>query len=60
MNKSLFYPTALRGGRGIVFTHGVRMGGWVGGQQEKVCLACISETVWCRKWIRGRDIGWGV
>ena len=24
----LFYPTALKGCRGIVFTHGVRMGGW--------------------------------
>ena len=26
-----FYPTALKGCRGIVFTHGVRMGGQVGG-----------------------------
>ena len=26
-----FYPTALKGCRGIVFTHGVRMGGWAGG-----------------------------
>ena len=26
-----FYPTALKGCRGIVFTHGVRMGGRVGG-----------------------------
>ena len=24
---STFYPTALKGCRGIVFTHGVRMGG---------------------------------
>ena len=24
---------------------------------EKVCLACISETVRCRKLILGRDIG---
>ena len=23
-----FYPTALKGCWGIVFTHGVRMGGW--------------------------------
>ena len=26
-----FYPTALKGCRGIVFTHGVRMGGPVSG-----------------------------
>ena len=51
----IFYPTALKGCRGIVFTHGVRMGGW----QEKVCPGCISETVSCRKLILGRDIGWG-
>ena len=40
----------------IVFTHGVRMGGW----QEKVCPSCISETVRCRKLILGRDIAWGM
>ena len=27
-----FYPTALKGCRGIVFTHGVRMGGRPGGR----------------------------
>ena len=27
-----FYPTALKGCRGIVFTHGVRMGGRAGGR----------------------------
>ena len=27
-----FYPTALKGCRGIVFTHGVRMGRWAGGR----------------------------
>ena len=48
-----FYPTALKGCRGIVFTHGVRMGGRAG----KVCLGCISETVSCRKLILVRDIG---
>ena len=37
----------------IVFTHGVRMGG----QREKVCSGCISETVRCRKLILGRHIG---
>ena len=51
-----FYPTALKGCRGIVFTHGVRMGG----RREVVCPGCISETLRCRKFILGRDIGWGV
>ena len=55
-----FYPTALKGCWGIVFTHGVRMGGraggWVGGG-KRVCPGCISETVRCRKLILGRDIG---
>ena len=45
--------TALKGCRGIVFSHGVR----VGGRREKVCPGCISETVRCRKLILGRDIG---
>ena len=39
-----FYPTALKGCRGIVFTHGVRMGGrascraggWAGGGKKFV------------------------
>ena len=33
MDKWLFnfYPTALKGCRGIVFTHGVRVGGRAGG-----------------------------
>ena len=52
-----FYPTPLKGCRGIVFTHGVRMGGRVGGLREIVCPGCISETVRCRKLILGRDIG---
>ena len=50
-----FYPSALKGCRRIVFTHGVGMGG-----REIVCPGCISETVRCRKFILGRDIGWGV
>ena len=29
----------------------------VGGRREKVCPACISKTVRCRKLILGRDIG---
>ena len=57
---SFFYLTALKGCRGIVFTHGVRMGGqasWrVCGRREKVCPGCISETIRCRKLILGRDI----
>ena len=36
----------------VVFTHGVRMGGW----QEKVYPGCISETVRCRKLILGYGI----
>ena len=40
--------------RGIVFTHGVRMGG----RREIVCPGCISETG-SKKFILGRDIGWG-
>ena len=48
--SSSFY---LKGCQGIVFTHGVRAGGW----REKVCPGCISETVRCRKLILGRDIG---
>ena len=48
-----FLPTAFKGGRGIVFTHGVR----VGGRREIVCLGCISETIRCRKLILGSDIG---
>ena len=39
-----FYPTALKGCQGIVFTHGVQIGGWVGRRREKVCPGCISET----------------
>ena len=48
-----FYLTTLKGCRGIVFTHGVRMGG----RREKVCLGCISETARCRKLILSGDIG---
>ena len=32
----------------------------MGGQREKVCPGCISETIRCRKLILGRDIGKGV
>ena len=50
-----FYPTALKGCRGIVFTHGVRMGGGVGGG-KKIVRAISLETVRCRKLICSRDI----
>ena len=53
----LTHIIALKGCRGIVFTHGVRAGGRVGGRREIVCPGCISETVRCRKLILGRDIG---
>ena len=33
--------------------------GWAGGRREIDCLGCISETVSCRQFILGRDIGWG-
>ena len=46
----IFYPTALKGCRGFVFTHGVQMGA----RQKKVCPGCISETVRYRKFIHGR------
>ena len=36
---------------------GCQSSGWAGGQREKVCPGCISETVRCRKMILGRDIG---
>ena len=49
----VYYPTALKGCRGIFFTHVVLMGG----QQGKVCPGCISETIRYRKLILGRDIG---
>ena len=42
-NGHIFLP--LKGCRGIVYTHGVRMGGRVGGGREKVCPGYISETV---------------
>ena len=50
------YPTAFKGCRGIVFTHGGRMGR-LAGVGGKVCPGCISETVRCSKFILSRDIG---
>ena len=40
---------------GVLFSPMVS--GWAGGRREKVCPACISETVSCRKLILSRDIG---
>ena len=48
-----FYPTALKGCRGIVFTHGVRLVGRVAGKS----LARMSETVMCRKQAWGQVHG---
>ena len=56
-SDEFFYPTVHKGCLGIVFTHGVRMGGLAGGRRQEVCLACISETVRYMKLILGRDIG---
>ena len=54
---SLCTPRPLRA-VGVLFSPMVSR--WVGGRWEKVCLACISETVRCRKLILGRDIGVGL
>ena len=53
--SSSFTPQPLRAVR-VLFSP--MISGRADGQ-EKVCLSCISETVRCRKFIRGRDIGWG-
>ena len=55
-----FYPTALKGCQGIIFIHGVWVGGRAGGQRGKVCPGCISKNVRCRKLILGNYIGWGM
>ena len=40
-----FYPTALKSFRGIVFTHGVRMGRWVRGGGGEFVRAVSQKTV---------------
>ena len=55
--KVIFTPHTLRA-VGVLFSPMVS--GWAGGWREIVCPGCISETVRCRKFILGRDIGWGV
>ena len=57
INISVFTPHPLRA-VGVLFSPMVS--GWAGGRREIVCPGCISETVRCRKFILGRDIGWGV
>ena len=52
VDQTSFYPTALKGCRGIVFTHGVQMGG----RREKFVRA-VSQPVRYWKLILGRDIG---
>ena len=37
MFNVFYYPTALKGCQGIVFTHGVQMGGGVVGGKKFVC-----------------------
>ena len=53
----VFKPQPLRA-VGVLFSPMVS--GWEGGWGEIVCPGCISETIRCRKFILGRDIGWGV
>ena len=50
----VFTPQPLRAVR-LLFSPMVSR--WAGGCREKVCPACISETIRCRKLILGRDIG---
>ena len=38
--KNHFYPTTLKGCRGIVFTQSVWVGGWVGGGKKYVWAVC--------------------
>ena len=58
-----FYPTELKGCPGIVFSHGIWMGGWASGGAvgravgEKFLRAVSQKNVRCRKLILGRDIG---
>ena len=51
--KWFYYPTAIKGCQGVVFTHGVQMDK----RRETDSPGCMSETVRCRKLILGSDIG---
>ena len=50
-----YYPTVLKGCRGIVFTHGVRIGRHAGGGESLSGL--YLRNAGCRKFILGRDMG---
>ena len=50
-----FYPTALKGCQGIVFT--LTHGGRVGGGKKFVRAVSQKPYIRCRKLILGRDIG---
>ena len=52
--KCIVTPQPLRA-VGVLFSPMVS--GWAGGQREKGCPGCISETERYRKLILGRDIG---
>ena len=60
-----FHPNRLHFYPGVLFSPMVSgwavslAAGWVGGWREIVSPGCISETVRCRKFLLGRDIGWG-
>ena len=56
MDQRYFIPHSPEGLSGYCF-HPWCPDGQSGGQREKVCPDCISETVRCRKFILGRDIG---
>ena len=57
LDPGIFTPQPIRA-VGVLFSPMVS--GWAGGRREIVCPGCISETVRCRKFILGRDIGCGV
>ena len=55
---AFFTPQPIRA-VGVLFSPMVSgwAGGRLGGRREIVCMGCISETLRCRKFILGRDIG---
>ena len=58
-NSHYCTPTAFKFCVGIVFTHGVRMSGWVD-DGKKACQGYISETLRCMILIFGHWLGVGV
>ena len=59
--KLFYYPTALKSCQGIVFTHGVRMGGQAGGRAAGKSLSGLYLTnrkvlevdTWWGHWLGG-------